>query len=51
MQISMRQFYRIKKQWMQHGLMKEGKHFIRPGRRAIRYDRDAMLKLACRCGY
>lgn len=51
MQISIRQFYRLKKQWSRDRLIKEGKHFIRPGTRAIRYDLDAMLQLARARGY
>lgn len=51
LKISIRQFYRLQKYWQEKRLLKPGKHFIRVGKRAKRYDIDAILQLAQRHGY
>ena len=50
-QVSRRQFYRLKHGWVENKLLREGKHFFLLGKRAVRYDLDAMLQLARRHGY
>jgi hypothetical protein len=50
-QVSRRQFYRLKRGWVNNKLLREGKHVFRLGKRGKRYDLDAMLQLARRHGY
>lgn len=51
MQISTRQFYRLQQQWKQKRLLKNGKHVMHLGKRAVRYDLEEMLQLARHYGY
>lgn len=51
LQVSKRHFFRLQSRWKQSKLLREGKHVFRLGKRAVRYDLDAMLQLARRHGY
>jgi hypothetical protein len=51
MQISLRQFYRLQRNWQDKKILKTGKHVFVLGQRTKRYDLEAMLQLARRFGY
>jgi len=49
-QISARTWARLKRDWVEKGVMKQGKHYYQFSKRIIRYDIAEVAKLAHRMG-
>lgn len=46
LKVSHRHFHKLKRQWVDAGLMHEGKHYFTFSRSTVRYDLDQVRKLA-----